>query len=222
LPEDDKLKLSELKVIGEETRIKILELLSERGELGLSEISKLIKKAKSTTFQHLKILIDNGAIKKTIGTKGYLYSLSLKGERVIDIMKRNNYEELKINNEKVSSQHLKIIKVPQNIPKGASYIIPIMLGSSMALFGGLQYIAVLCSIIGGIFFGVIESTIKEFINGGILFSIFVAIAGVIREREITMAISLFPALIIYIFVGGLAWIGIKRLTSKNNSWDKIG
>jgi ArsR family transcriptional regulator len=57
------------KVLGVDTRIKIIELLKQRGPLGANEISELLGITASAVSQHLKILKHAGLVRNE--RKGY-------------------------------------------------------------------------------------------------------------------------------------------------------
>ena len=56
-----KIVIKFLKVIADQTRLEILQLL-KKGERSSSEIQKILKKSQSTISQHLKTLVDSGLI----------------------------------------------------------------------------------------------------------------------------------------------------------------
>ncbi|MEM2137110.1 MAG: winged helix-turn-helix domain-containing protein, partial [Candidatus Methanomethylicia archaeon] len=84
--------VEDIRIISEETRMKIIMLLNERVELGLNDISKLIGKAKSTTSEHLKILMENGVIEREQTERGYIYKLSDKGKRIMEMMRQKDWK----------------------------------------------------------------------------------------------------------------------------------
>ncbi|MEM5793258.1 MAG: ArsR family transcriptional regulator [Candidatus Aenigmatarchaeota archaeon] len=86
MKEDEKL----LKVLVSDTRRDILKLLSEAKRTP-SDISRLLKKGKSTIVEHLEKLVDAGLVEKQQkpGEKFVFYSLTEKGRSLISRKSRS-------------------------------------------------------------------------------------------------------------------------------------
>ncbi len=66
------------KVLGVETRIRIIELLKQRGPLGVSELSDVLGVTPSAVSQHLKILKHAGLVRNE--RKGYWIPYAINEE----------------------------------------------------------------------------------------------------------------------------------------------
>lgn len=78
---DEKL----LKALSSPTRIEILRNLHNR-QMTLTDLSRMMKFAKSTVHEHLMRLLAAGLIHRITGRKWIYYRLSRKGDYVIGIM----------------------------------------------------------------------------------------------------------------------------------------
>src|SRR4030065_784806 len=77
--QDVKLEPSEMfKVLGVETRVKIIELLKSRGPLGAKNIAELVGITPAAVSQHLKILRQAGLVRSE--RKGYWIPYSIDEE----------------------------------------------------------------------------------------------------------------------------------------------
>src|SRR4030043_832709 len=81
--QDVKLEPSEMfKVLGVETRIKIMELLKSKGPLGAKNIAELVGITPAAVSQHLKILKQAGLVRNE--RKGYWIPYSIDEEALED------------------------------------------------------------------------------------------------------------------------------------------
>jgi len=88
-----KNNLKLLKVLSEESRYKIIEVLFQ-GEKCACEIPKLIGRTQSNTSMHLTKLLDLGVLKSRRDGKTIIYSI--KDLRVCDVFKALGYPEAKL------------------------------------------------------------------------------------------------------------------------------
>jgi len=193
-----------MKILSEETRIKIIKLLYDKGELGLNEISEQIKKAKSTTSEHLKILLENEFIVRIQTERGYRYKLAEKGVKAVKMLYEG--EEIKLQ-KKPTGVNIQII-LRQRIPWIRSAI-PAITGATMIILSGTPHIIIALSILNGALLGIMKSKFKDIVMGGVIFSFITSIISVGKIGVIAMPITLALSIIIYICVGGLTWAIIK-------------
>ena len=78
---DEKL----LRALSSPTRIEILRNLHHR-QMTLTDLSRMMKFAKSTVHEHLMRLLAAGLIHRITGRKWIYYRLSKKGDYVVGIM----------------------------------------------------------------------------------------------------------------------------------------
>ncbi|MEM3615882.1 MAG: winged helix-turn-helix domain-containing protein [Candidatus Methanomethylicia archaeon] len=195
--------VEDIRIISEETRMKIIMLLSERVELGLNDISKLIGKAKSTTSEHLKILMENGVIEREQTERGYIYKLSDKGKRIMEMMRQKDWKVSVEKKAKWSISDSAIIKI----------LTPTITGLSMWVLSGIPMILMILSIINGIIFGLMKLGFKEVVEGGVIFSCIITIIIATRLGIMSIIPAIIITIIIYISLSGLTWI-ITRLLIK--------
>ncbi|MCR6690877.1 MAG: winged helix-turn-helix domain-containing protein [archaeon YNP-LCB-003-016] len=200
----DQLNIEDMKILSEETRIKIIKLLYDKGELGLNEISEQIKKAKSTTSEHLKILLENEFIVRIQTERGYRYKLAEKGVKAVKMLYEG--EEIKLQ-KKPTGVNIQII-LRQRIPWIRSAI-PAITGATMIILSGTPHIIIALSILNGALLGIMKSKFKDIVMGGVIFSFITSIISVGKIGVIAMPITLALSIIIYICVGGLTWAIIK-------------
>jgi DNA-binding transcriptional ArsR family regulator len=200
----DQLNIEDMKILGEETRIKIIKLLYDKGELGLNEISEQIKKAKSTTSEHLKILLENEFIVRIQTERGYRYKLAEKGVKAVKMLYEG--EEIKLQ-KKPTGVNVQII-LRQRIPWIRSAI-PAITGAAMIILSGIPHVIIALSILNGALLGIMKSKFKDIVMGGVIFSFITSIISVGKIGVIAMPITLALSIIIYICVGGLTWAIIK-------------
>jgi DNA-binding transcriptional ArsR family regulator len=200
----DQLNIEDMKILSEETRIKIIKLLYDKGELGLNEISEQIKKAKSTTSEHLKILLENEFIVRIQTERGYRYKLAEKGVKAVKMLYEG--EEIKLQ-KKPTGVNIQII-LRQRIPWIRSAI-PAITGATMIILSGIPHIIIALSILNGALLGIMKSKFKDIVMGGVIFSFITSIISVGKIGVIAMPITLALSIIIYICVGGLTWAIIK-------------
>lgn len=193
-----------MKILSEETRIKIIKLLYDKGELGLNEISEQIKKAKSTTSEHLKILLENEFIVRIQTERGYRYKLAEKGVKAVKMLYEG--EEIKLQ-KKPAGVNIQII-LRQRIPWIRSAI-PAITGATMIILSGIPHVIIALSILNGALLGIMKSKFKDIVMGGVIFSFITSIISVGKIGVIAMPITLALSIIIYICVGGLTWAIIK-------------
>lgn len=193
-----------MKILSEETRIKIIKLLYDKGELGLNEISEQIKKAKSTTSEHLKILLENEFIVRIQTERGYRYKLAEKGVKAVKMLYEG--EEIKLQ-KKPTGVNVQII-LRQRIPWIRSAI-PAITGATMIILSGIPHVIIALSILNGALLGIMKSKFKDIVMGGVIFSFITSIISVGKIGVIAMPIILALSIIIYICVGGLTWAIIK-------------
>jgi len=193
-----------MKILGEETRIKIIKLLYDKGELGLNEISEQIKKAKSTTSEHLKILLENEFIVRIQTERGYRYKLAEKGVKAVKMLYEG--EEIKLQ-KKPTGVNVQII-LRQRIPWIRSAI-PAITGATMIILSGIPHVIIALSILNGALLGIMKSKFKDIMVGGVIFSFITSIISVGKIGVIAMPITLALSITIYICVGGLTWAIIK-------------
>jgi DNA-binding transcriptional ArsR family regulator len=200
----DQLNIEDMKILSEETRIKIIKLLYDKGELGLNEISEQIKKAKSTTSEHLKILLENEFIVRIQTERGYRYKLAEKGVKAVKMLYEG--EEIKLQ-KKPTGVNVQII-LRQRIPWIRSAI-PAITGAAMIILSGIPHVIIALSILNGALLGIMKSKFKDIVMGGVIFSFITSIISVGKIGVIAMPITLALSIIIYICVGGLTWAIIK-------------
>jgi DNA-binding transcriptional ArsR family regulator len=200
----DQLNIEDMKILSEETRIKIIKLLYDKGELGLNEISEQIKKAKSTTSEHLKILLENEFIVRIQTERGYRYKLAEKGVKAVKMLYEG--EEIKLQ-KKPTGVNVQII-LRQRIPWIRSAI-PAITGATMIILSGIPHVIIALSILNGALLGIMKSKFKDIVMGGVIFSFITSIISVGKIGVIAMPITLALSIIIYICVGGLTWAIIK-------------
>jgi DNA-binding transcriptional ArsR family regulator len=200
----DQLNIEDMKILGEETRIKIIKLLYDKGELGLNEISEQIKKAKSTTSEHLKILLENEFIVRIQTERGYRYKLAEKGVKAVKMLYEG--EEIKLQ-KKPTGVNVQII-LRQRIPWIRSAI-PAITGATMIILSGIPHVIIALSILNGALLGIMKSKFKDIMVGGVIFSFITSIISVGKIGVIAMPITLALSITIYICVGGLTWAIIK-------------
>jgi DNA-binding transcriptional ArsR family regulator len=200
----DQLNIEDMKILSEETRIKIIKLLYDKGELGLNEISEQIKKAKSTTSEHLKILLENEFIVRIQTERGYRYKLAEKGVKAVKMLYEG--EEIKLQ-KKPTGVNIQII-LRQRIPWIRSAM-PAITGATMIILSGTPHIIIALSILNGALLGIMKSKFKDIVMGGVIFSFITSIISVGKIGVIAMPITLALSIIIYICVGGLTWAIIK-------------
>ncbi|MCC6017740.1 MAG: winged helix-turn-helix domain-containing protein [Candidatus Verstraetearchaeota archaeon] len=200
----DQLNIEDMKILSEETRIKIIKLLYDKGELGLNEISEQIKKAKSTTSEHLKILLENEFIVRIQTERGYRYKLAEKGVKAVKMLYEG--EEIKLQ-KKPAGVNIQII-LRQRIPWIRSAI-PAITGATMIILSGIPHVIIALSILNGALLGIMKSKFKDIVMGGVIFSFITSIISVGKIGVIAMPITLALSIIIYICVGGLTWAIIK-------------
>jgi DNA-binding transcriptional ArsR family regulator len=200
----DQLNIEDMKILSEETRIKIIKLLYDKGELGLNEISEQIKKAKSTTSEHLKILLENEFIVRIQTERGYRYKLAEKGVKAVKMLYEG--EEIKLQ-KKPTGVNVQII-LRQRIPWIRSAI-PAITGATMIILSGIPHVIIALSILNGALLGIMKSKFKDIVMGGVIFSFITSIISVGKIGVIAMPIILALSIIIYICVGGLTWAIIK-------------
>jgi DNA-binding transcriptional ArsR family regulator len=84
---DKKFTLDEklLKALSSPTRIEILRKIGH-GQMTLTDLSRIMKFAKSTVYDHLMQLLAAGLIHRITGRKWIYYRLSKKGNFVMRIM----------------------------------------------------------------------------------------------------------------------------------------
>jgi len=198
-----------MKILSEETRVKIIKLLYDKGELGLNEIAEQIKKAKSTTSEHLKILLESEFIERIQAERGYRYKLAEKGVKAVKMLYES--ENIKIQKRSTGAYIQRILR-----QRGVwvQFAIPVMTGVSMTILSGIPYIIIALSILNGILLGIMESKFIDVIIGGIIFSFITSIVSAGKIGIFAIPITLTLSIVIYICVGGLTWI-ITRLVIKH-------
>lgn len=202
---NENISIEDLKILSEETRLKILLLINEKGELGLNELSNMTKRAKSTISEHLKILLENGFIERIRIEKGYYYKLTEKGRKILE----NIQMERRI--PKISEKKMFKWKIDLETIR-IEILIPLLTGVSMIFLSGIPRIIILLSVINGFMLGVLDLKIRDLIKGGIIFSSITAIIAAIKIGIIEMLITFIASIIIYMCIGGFTWITIKSIT----------
>jgi len=205
----DQLNIEDIKILSEETRIKIIKLLYDKGELGLNEIAEQIKKAKSTTSEHLKILLEKEFIKRIQTERGYRYKLAEKGVKAVKMLYEN--EELKLQGKPTG---VNIQRILRQRSAWIKFAIPAITGASMTILSGKQLIIIALSIFNGALFGVMKLKFRDLVIGGIIFSFITSIISANEIGVIAMPMILALSIIIYICVGGVTW-AITKLVIKH-------
>jgi len=201
---NDNVSIEDLKVLSEETRLKILLLINEKGELGLNELSNMTKRAKSTISEHLKILLENGFIERIRIEKGYYYKLTEKGRKILENIQIEGRIP-KISEGKMFRWEIDVETIRLEV------FIPLLTGISMIFLSGIPRIAILLSIINGFILGILDLKIRDLIKGGIIFSCITAVIAAIKIGIMEMLITFIASIIIYMCVGGFTWITIKTI-----------
>jgi len=200
---NENVSIEDLKVLSEETRLKILILINEKGELGLNELSNMTKRAKSTISEHLKILLERGFIERIRFEKGYYYRLTDKGKRVLENIGRSG-EIPKISGGMFKSKfHVKSMKI--------EIITPLITGASMIFLSGIPRISILLSIMNGLIFGILNLELRDILRGGIIFAFLTSIIAAIEMGIIEMLITFIVSIVIYMSIGGLTCITSKLI-----------
>jgi len=209
------LKAEELKVLADKTRLRILVLLKERGELGLNDISNLTGKAKSTISDHLKLLLKAGFIERKEADRGFLYFLTEKGASVLPLIEDKPYT-VRVEEEAASSSFMVNIELwLERIGRGRRHVVPsVLLGLSMIILGYMPLSAVVTSLALGAILGLLDANAREFAESSALYAVFTAISAILREWSLAMILTVLPSLAIFILIGGIAWIGVKLIMQK--------
>jgi DNA-binding transcriptional ArsR family regulator len=205
----DQLNIEDIKILSEETRIKIIKLLYDKGELGLNEIAEQIKKAKSTTSEHLKILLEKEFIKRIQTERGYRYKLAEKGVKAVKMLYEN--EELKLQGKPTG---VNIQRILRQRSAWIKFAIPAITGASMTILSGKQLIIIALSILNGALFGAMKLKFRDLVIGGLIFSFITSIISANEIGVIAMPMILALSIIIYICVGGVTW-AITKLVIKH-------
>jgi len=213
--EELRVRIEELKVLADETRMRILMLLASKGEMKLSDISRLIGKSKSTVFEHLKVLVGAGLVDRKEIDRAHYYFLTDKGKSAITSISAGDYSSLR-HEVLVEKEKLEISKVQVAVSiaielfrmKG-HYLIPLIAGLSMAFLGYVQLSSILASLAVGAFLGFLRVDARKFIKGALVYAVATAISAIIKEGALPMVLVLPIALGIFILVGGLAYITVK-------------
>jgi len=206
---DCQLNIEDMKILSEETRVKIIKLLYDKGELGLNEIAEQIKKAKSTTSEHLKILLESEFIERIQVERGYRYKLAEKGVKAVKMLYES--ENIKLRKRSTGAYIQRILR-----QRGVwiQFAIPVITGASMTILSGISNIIIALSILNGILLGIMKSKFIDVVIGGIIFSFITSIVSAGKIGILAIPITLTLSIVIYICVGGLTWI-ITRLVIKH-------
>ncbi|MCS7363870.1 MAG: winged helix-turn-helix domain-containing protein [archaeon GB-1867-035] len=206
------VKAEELKVLADKTRLKIMGLLREKGELSLSELSELTGRAKSTIVEHLKLLLKNGYIDRRSVNKGFVYFLTEKGMKVFPLFEKE-MPSLKIEEvERGRKGFLEPLYEIDRMARGKSHLIfSAIAGLSMIILGYLPLSSIILSIIIGLILGLLNITSSEFIESAVIYSAFTALSAILKTGEIKMLFTILPSILIFIVAGGIIFLGVKLI-----------
>jgi len=210
------IKIDDVRVLSDDTRLKILMLLKRKGKLKLSEISKITGKTRSTVFEHLKILMKSGLVDREEGDRGHLYFLTEKGIHIISMIEDGEY---KVTIEGVEKKHefklSRVFALLDQLTMGKiHFFFSMIAGLLMAILGYVHLASIVVSIIVGVILGLFEIDFRGFIESAIIFSVFTSISAIIREGALSMILVLPLAFIVYMIVGGITWRTVKLIIEK--------
>jgi ArsR family transcriptional regulator len=81
------VKIGILKALADETRMRILERVA-RKEICACKLPALVGKTQPAVSQHLSVLLDAGLVRMRRDGKMRIYSISEKGKRILDAIRR--------------------------------------------------------------------------------------------------------------------------------------
>ncbi len=76
-----------MKALADETRMRILERVA-RKEICACKLPALVGKTQPAVSQHLSVLLDAGLVRMRRDGKMRIYSISEKGKRILDAIRR--------------------------------------------------------------------------------------------------------------------------------------
>lgn len=213
------IKTEELKVLAEKTRLKIMSLLKERGELSLSEISQLTGKAKSTIAEHLRLLLRSEYVGRKQINRSFIYFLTEKGRKILPLLEKEA-PSLKIEEIVEVKKQLRLLHEINRITgKRLHLVLPIIAGLSMIIFGYQSLSSIILSLTLGLILGILDISLLEFIESAVLFTISMTLATIIRVNVarnlpvilLSILISASLSFLIFILAGGIAFLGVKLI-----------
>lgn len=205
------IKAEELKVLADKTRLRIMNLLRERREMSLSELSEMTNRAKSTIVEHLKLLLKNEYIDRRAVDKGYVYFLTDKGMRVFPLFEKE-ISSLKIEEVKEEREALRGFYRVDRLVRGKRHLMfSAIAGLSMIILGYLPLSSVILSMIVGLVLGLLKITSSEFVESAIIYAAFTTLSAILKTGEVRMFFTVLPSILIFMVVGGIIFLGVKLI-----------
>jgi len=137
-------------ILGDETRLRILKIIYESGEVRGADLPRLLGKHRSTISRHLSILLKYSFIKREVRNGDFYYSLTDRGKAIVSTLIQTEFKPIievpikKYSTKEVikGSKVLKVVALAVSIALGAIGVAGLFVPAEVHAFSRIVWLII--------------------------------------------------------------------------------